>query len=120
MEPIKAGTVSIAPQVLASVASSAALAVPGVLQLSRARPVTMQRLLRHVALEPGVAIAIADGSAVVDLYLIYDRTVSMLETSRAVQAEVARAIHETVGMTVTAVHVHVDDVGGEPALPQAL
>ena len=120
MEPSKIGAVTIAPQVLATVAAGAALAVPGVLRLSHMRPVTVERLLRRVAIEPGVSVAVADGTALVDLYLVYDRGVNMLDTSRAVQAEVARAIQETVGMTVREVNVHVDDVGGEPAGPQAL
>ncbi len=120
MELSKVGAVTVAPQVLATVAAGAALSVPGVVRLSHARPVTVERLLRRVAIEPGVSIAVTDGTALVDLYLILDRTVNMLETSRAVQAEVARAIQETVGMTVKAVNVHVDDVAGEPAGLQAL
>ncbi|MBI5876510.1 MAG: Asp23/Gls24 family envelope stress response protein [Chloroflexi bacterium] len=120
MEDRKAGTVRIAPQVLTTVAGGAALAVPGVLRVSATRPVTMERLLRRVAVEPGVAIAIDADGVVVDLYLVLDRNVNMLETSRSVQAEVARAIHDTVGMTVREVNVHVEDVGDEPAAPQAL
>ena len=120
MDSKSVGSVRIAPQVLTTVAAGAALAVRGVLNLSTMRPVTMERLLRRVAVEPGVAIAVDETGVAVDLYLIYERSINMLETSRTVQAEVARAIHDTVGMTVREVNVHVEDVGSEPASPQAL
>ena len=106
----KMGSVSIAPQVLVTVASLAATSVPGVVRLSAHRPVSVERILRRTAVDQGIAISVEDGVAAVDLYLVYDRTVNMLETSRRVQAEVARAIQETVGMSVREVNVHVDDV----------
>jgi len=120
MESKTLGSVRIAPQVLTTVAAGAALGVPGVLRLSPMRPVTMERLLRRMAVEPGVAVAVEDDSVAVDLYLVYDHSINMLDASRTVQAEVARAIHDTVGMTVREVNVHVEDVGSEPAAPQAL
>ncbi len=105
------GAVSIAPQVLVTVASLAALSVPGVVRLSSHRPINVERLLRRMAVDEGIAISVEDGGlAIVDLYLVYDRAVNMLETSRRVQAEVARAIQDMVGMSVREINVHVDDV----------
>ena len=112
MDP-RLGVVSIAPEVLATVASLAALSVPGVSRLSARRPRRMEQLLRRVAAEEGVAVALSDGAAIVDLYLIYDGAVNMLETSRRVQAEVARAIREMVGVAVQEINIHVDDIALE-------
>lgn len=115
----KIGTVTIAPPVLVTMARLAALSVPGVVRLSHHRPLSVERILRRTAVDAGVTISVeAGGAAAVDLYLVYDRSVNLLETSRRVQAEVARALEETVGMTVREINVHVDDVatdaGGLP------
>jgi uncharacterized alkaline shock family protein YloU len=104
------GVVRIAPQVLATVAAYAALAVSGVARLSGHQPMRFGRLLRRVAVGDGVAVAVDDGTVSIDLFLVYDRTANMLETSRQVQAEVARAVQETVGMQVLEINVHVADV----------
>jgi uncharacterized alkaline shock family protein YloU len=104
------GVISIAPAVLATVAAYAALAVPGVASLSRRPAMRMDRLLRRTAVSDGVAVEVVDDSAKIDLFLIYDRTVDMLETSRRVQSEVMRAVQETVGMAVGEINVHVTDV----------
>jgi uncharacterized alkaline shock family protein YloU len=110
----KLGSVSIAPQVLVTVATHAAVSVPGVVKVSTHRPLTVERLLRRTAVDEGIAISVEEnGAATIDLYLIYDRSAHMLETSRAVQAEVARAIQEMVGMSVREINVHVDDVALE-------
>jgi len=106
----QSGSISIAPQVICAVARLAAEAVPGVVGFSKQRPVTMERLLRRTAVGEGVAINVEDNSASVDLYVIYERTANMLETSRRVQAEVARAIQETVGMGIREINVHIEDV----------
>ena len=106
----KIGAVSIAPQVLCTVARYAAQAVPGVVAFSKQRPVTMDRLLRRTAVDDGVAISVEDNNATIDLYLICERTAPMLETSRRVQSEVARAIQETVGTNIREINVHIEDV----------
>ena len=106
----ESGSIIIAPQVICTVARLAAESVPGVAGVSKQRPVTMERLLRRTAVGEGVAINVEDNSATVDLYLIYERTANMLETSRRVQAEVARAIQETVGMAIREINVHIEDV----------
>jgi uncharacterized alkaline shock family protein YloU len=108
--PEQRGKISIAPDVLATVAAYAALSVPGVAGLSGRPALPVERLLRRVTVSEGVSVAIVDGAATIDLYLIYDRTVNMLEISRQVQGEVVRAVEETVGMAVGEVNVHVADV----------
>ncbi len=107
------GSVIIAPQVLCTVARHAAQSVRGVAGLSKQRPVTMERLLRRTAVEEGIAISVEDNSAAIDLYLVLERGAYMLDTSRQVQAEVARAIQETVGMSIREINVHVEDVAIE-------
>ncbi len=106
----KLGTVTIAPHVLATVAAHAAQSVRGVARLSTHRPVRVERLLGRMAVNDGVSVMVTDGVVSVDLYLVFARTANMLETSRQAQAEVARAINDVVGMTVSEINVHVEDV----------
>jgi uncharacterized alkaline shock family protein YloU len=113
------GEVRIAPQVLAAVAALAALSVPGVASLSTNRPLRMGLLLRRTAaIDTGVAVTVENGSASFEVFLVVDRSVNMLETSRRVQSEVARAIRETVGMPVQSINIHVEDVAVDVAGPR--
>ncbi len=111
----KTGTVTMAPQVLITIARFAATSVPGVIRVSSHRPLSVERLLKRTAIEDGIAVSVEEGSASIDLYLVYERTVPMIETSRKVQAEVARAIQETVGMPIREINVHIEDVDSGPA-----
>ncbi|MBL8110663.1 MAG: Asp23/Gls24 family envelope stress response protein, partial [Anaerolineales bacterium] len=98
---------TIAPDVLITIVRLSALSVPGV---SRMAGVTggVNRLFRRGA-HDGVRIEVEDNLAVIDLHLILKRDVNIREVSRNVQEQVTRAVTETVGMDVGAVHVHVEN-----------
>ncbi len=102
------GKTTIAPDVLLTIAKLSALGVPGVAHMSPV-PGGVNRLFRR-GVGDGVRIEVKDQSVAVDLYLVVRHDVNVQETSRAVQAEAARAIHEMVGMDVLAVNVYIEDV----------
>ena len=102
------GRTTIAPDVLLTIAKLSALGVPGVAHMSPV-PGGVNRLFRR-GVGDGVRIEVKDQSVAVDLYLVVKHDVNVQETSRAVQAEAARAIHEMVGMEVLAVNVYIEDV----------
>lgn len=106
----KLGSVTIAPHVLTTIAAHAAHSVRGVARLSEHRAVRVERLLGRMAVDEGVSVMVISGVATIELYLVFERTAHMLETSRQVQAEVARAINEVAGMTVSEINVHIEDV----------
>jgi len=102
------GSTTIAPGVLVTIARLTALSVPGVASLATV-PGGVNRLFRR-GLAEGVRIEI-DGQAVsVDLYLVLRHDSQVREVSRRVQADVARAIEEMVGMQVRRIDVHVEDM----------
>ena len=101
----KLGTVRIAPNVLATTAKLAALAVSGVARMAEG-PAFMLRKWAH----EGVRVDVRDDAVAIELYLIVESGKSMLEISRAVQSEVTRAIHDLIGMPVKEVNVHILDV----------
>lgn len=114
--PSRRGKVTIAPDVLLTIAKLSALGVPGVARTSPI-PGGVNRLFQR-GLGDGVRIEVKDQAVAVELHLIVQHDTNVRDVSRAVQAEVARAIQEMVGMTVLNVDVHIDDVafpGGDEA-----
>ena len=114
------GRVTIAPEVLVTIARLTALSIPGVARLSRTWAGNVIRFLgrlvateRHIAGQ-GVKIEVEDDSVSVDLYIIAEPDVNMLELGHSIQAEVARAIDNMVGMHVREVNIHIQDVETRP------
>ena len=105
------GKTTVSPEVLIAIASLAALEVPGV---SRLAPVSggVNRLFRRGSSD-GVRIEAKDNMVYADLFLILKDGVNIREVSRNVQANVARSIHEMVGMEVGEVNVHIEDIDFE-------
>ena len=106
----KLGTVTIAPEVLVTIARLTTLSVPGVTRMSREVPAGADRVLHRDSVDQGIRIAVDDDTVCVDLYIIVDRSVNMLKLAQQVQSEVARAIHHMVGMQVREVNVYIQDV----------
>ena len=107
-DTVRRGKTIIAPDVLVTIAKLSAMSVAGVARTG-AVPGGVNRLFRRGASE-GVRLEVRDQAVTVDLYLVLEHDVNVREVSRAVQAEVAQAIEEMVGMTVLAVNVHIEDV----------
>jgi len=102
----KLGTVVVSPAVLAMVARLTTLTVPGVARMS---PLGVRRLFGADS-DDGVKVRLVDEAVVLDVYVVAATGVNMLELSREMQAKVARAIHEIVGMAVREVNIHIVDV----------
>jgi len=100
----KIGKITVAPEVLETIARLTALAVPGVARMIS--PPGVRRLLRH----DGAKIEVIGNSVCVKLYVVTEPHVNMLSIGRQIQAEVTRAIQDMVGMEVQSVDVHIEDV----------
>lgn len=107
MEP--QDTITIAPAVLIMIAQQAALETEGVAHMGTI-PVAMDRLLHGKLAADGVALEIDDNHVTVVLHIVVNPGVNMREVGRAVQRNTTRAIQELVGMEVTSVNVHIEDV----------
>lgn len=105
------GKTTIAPGVLLTMARLTALGVPGVVAMAPV-PGGVNRLFRRGAGE-GVRIEVDGDLVAVDLHLILAHDTNVREVSRKVQAEVARAIQDMVGMQVARIDVHVEDIEHE-------
>ena len=105
------GKITVAPDVLVTIARMAALSVPGV---SRMAQVTggVNRLFKR-GTNDGVRIEVEDNTIVASLYLILKKDVNIREVSRNVQGQVARALQEMVGMDVGDIEIHIEDIDYE-------
>jgi uncharacterized alkaline shock family protein YloU len=104
------GTVTIAPEVLVTIAQLTTQDVPGVYQMSTDWARDVNRFFGNMRVGDGVQVRVKDNRVSVDLYIIVDHDVSMLQLGRRIQAEVTRAIEEMVRMEINEVNVHVKDV----------
>jgi len=102
---------TIAPDVLITIARLSALSVPGVSRMAQVKG-GVNRLFKRGAPE-GVRIEVEDNILVANLYLILKKDVNIRQVSRNVQGQVARALQEMVGMDVSEVQIHIEDIDYE-------
>jgi len=93
------------------IAQLTSLSVAGVAGMAPV-PGGVNRLFRREAGD-GVRIELESNSVAADLYLVLDYGVEVRKVSRKVQREVTRALEEMVGMVVTRVDVHVEEISFE-------
>jgi uncharacterized alkaline shock family protein YloU len=108
------GKVTIAPNVLVTIAQRTASAVTGVDRLSESVP-AVKRLFGVHGLGPGIQVRIIDDQVCVDVFLVAKRNTDLLQMGRQVQRDVTRAIQDIVGKEVREVNVHIQDVATELA-----
>ena len=104
------GRIIIAPEVLVTIARLTTLATPGVACMGGSWVGEVSRLLRHKIGNGGVEITVEDQVVTADLYIIAQHDVNLLEMGHQIQANVARAMEEIVGLRVWAVNIHIQDV----------
>jgi uncharacterized alkaline shock family protein YloU len=105
------GKTTIDPGVLLTIARLTTLAVEGVSQMGEV-PANVRGLFRRNQ-EHGVQIRVEDLLVDVDVYVVLEEGVNILETSRTIQNDIARAISEMVGMEVGRIDVHIEDIDYE-------
>lgn len=127
------GTIILAPQVLVTIARRVALSTPGVAGMAHAGRRqrlnlwwSSPRLRPESSLSPrpgfrpepqGARVQVEDGMVTVDLYIVAQRNVNLYRLGQRLQGEVSRAIQEMVGLPVSEVNVHIQDVA--PGSPRA-
>ena len=107
------GKTTVSPEVISAIARMAALSVPGVKGVGTGESGT-SRVFRRRAVD-GIRINIQEGLIQADIHLIMREGVNIREVGRDVQNQVARAIQEMVGMDVSRIDIHVEDIDYEGA-----
>jgi len=106
----KLGKVTIAPEVLVTIARLTTLKTPGVARLGSSVLGSVNRVFKRSAKDDGVKIQVDDHGVSVELHVIAQHDANMLELGQTIQANISRAIAEMVGMKVNEVNVYIQDV----------
>jgi len=106
----KLGKVTIAPEVLVTIARLTTLKTPGVARLGSSTLGSVNRVVQRGTKRDGVKIEVDDQGVTVELHVIAQHDANMLELGQRIQANISRAIAEMVGMKVNAVNVYIEDV----------
>jgi uncharacterized alkaline shock family protein YloU len=109
------GKVTIAPQVLLTIARLTTLGVPGVACMGPSIVGDLSRFLRRERLDEGIAVRVEDDVVYIDLHIIAEPNVNLLRLGQQIQHEVARAIDHMLAMHVGEVNIHIQDVAGPSA-----
>jgi uncharacterized alkaline shock family protein YloU len=96
------GTITIATTVLNTIARLTTLSVPGVARMGN----NGQLLQTNI----GTTVKVSNGKVKADVFVVVRSDANFYETGQKIQQEVARAIHEIVGMEVQAINVYIQDV----------
>jgi len=108
VETIRQGKTTVAPEVILDIIRQAALYTEGVLGMASIPP-RVDRIFRRLITGEGIALEILDDSVTIDLYLIADQ-VDLLNLGHRVQREVIRSVDKLVGLKVSEVNIHIEDV----------
>ncbi len=107
------GKVTIAPGVLTMIVRQTVLDESGVSHLA-ALPTKMRG---RGAVEEGIFIVASDEGVKAEVHIVADSQANMLKLGTALQANIARAIEEMVGLPVIAIDVFIDEVAALTAKP---
>ena len=111
------GRITVAPDVLVTIARMAALSVPGVSGMANVTGGVKRLFKRGVS--DGVRIEVEDKTIVASLYLVLQPDVNIREVGRNVQVQVARALQEMTGMDVAEIEIHIEDINFSNEATQA-
>lgn len=103
------GIVRIAPQVLSTIVTNAALEIAGVVRMARPQDPWTRWLGREIPRQ-GISLTVKENAVTADLYLVVESGVNIVNVGATVQEEVAAALEHIVGMQVREVNVYIQDV----------
>ncbi len=100
------GRVTIAPDVLITIARLTTMGVPGVVRMV---PLGVPKLLQRGG-HDGILLGVEDDRVRFDLFIVADANANLRQVGHRIQAEIGRAIRDMVGMRVEAINIHIQDV----------
>lgn len=126
LESTASGTVSFAPEVIATIAGVAAMEVEGVASMyagtgsNSLAEMFSRKSTSSKSLTKGVRVDFADGNVNVDVAIIVDYGMPIPDITLSIQENVKKAIETMSGLHVTSVDVHVQGLSFERENQKAL
>jgi uncharacterized alkaline shock family protein YloU len=104
------GSVKVANEVIAHIASLTAVQVQGVAGMYPARSRDSSRLLNTGTAHKGVRVDMSNETLTLDLFLVVDSSARVPTVAAEVQRQVVDAIDKMLGLEVRQVNIFVGDV----------
>ncbi len=111
MEETSLGKIEVSPTAIASLASQAVLECYGVVGMATkdlARGIV--EILQPASHRRGVEVHLDDDQITIDLYVVLEYGTRLITVARNIQSGVKYAVEKALGMPVTAVNIHIQDL----------
>lgn len=111
MEETRLGKIEVSPTAIASIASQAVLECYGVVGMATKDLASgIVEILKPASHRRGVDIQIDDSQVVIDLYVVIEYGTRIAIVARNIQSTVKYAVEKALGVPVTAINIHVQDL----------
>lgn len=115
MEQTILGKVEVSPTAIASLASQAVLECYGVVGMATKDLASgLVQILQPASHRRGVDVQIDDDEITVDLYVVIEYGTRIATVAHNIQSTVSYSLEKALGVPVTAVNVHVQDLRVSP------
>ena len=104
------GTVQIASDVVATIASLAAAEVPGIVAMSGGVAGGFAEMLGRKNLTKGVKVDILEQNVTVDVFAVVEYGVFIGEVAKAAQAKFKQAVETMTGLNCPTVNIHIQGI----------
>ncbi|MEJ2208889.1 MAG: Asp23/Gls24 family envelope stress response protein [Anaerolineae bacterium] len=111
MDRSKLGKVEVTPTAIASLASQAVLECYGVVGMATKDLASgIVEILQPASHRRGVDVQLNGGHIIVDLYVVMEYGTRITTVSRNIQSAVKYTLEKALGMPVSAINIHVQDL----------
>jgi len=111
MEAIGSGKIEVSPTAIASLAGQAVLECYGVVGMaSKDLASDLVEILQPASHRRGVEVHFDNDQITIDLYVVLEYGTRLITVARNIQSGVKYAVERALGVPVTAVNVHIQDL----------
>ncbi len=104
------GEITIAPDIIATLAAITTMKVPGVTGMAGVPTASLSALIGKRELNKGVKVEVKDKTVHLEIAIVADIDSVLIDVARKIQREVKNVVETKTGMTVTRVDVNIRDV----------
>lgn len=104
------GEITIAPDIIATLAAITTMKVPGVTGMAGVPAASLSALIGKRELNKGVKVEVKDKTVHLEIAIVADIDSVLIDVARKIQREVKNVVETKTGMTVTRVDVNIRDV----------
>lgn len=104
------GEITIAPDIIATLAAITTMKIPGVTGMAGVPTASLSALIGKRELNKGVKVEVKDKTVHLEIAIVADIDSVLIDVARRVQKEVKKVVETKTGMAVTRVDVNIRDV----------